>query len=56
MFRTIFKNIKTTLVGSFTGLPILIQGIQNGSINSIITGAGLFFIGLLSKDHDITGN
>ena len=50
--KSIFKNILTTIVGAFTGLPILVNGVQTHNTSSIITGIGVFLIGLLSKDHN----
>lgn len=50
--KSILKNIKTTIFGSFTGLPILVNGVQHKDISQIITGIGLFLIGLFSKDHN----
>jgi hypothetical protein len=50
--KSIFKNLITTALGCFTGLPIIVQGIQTHDTKSIITGAGVFLIGLFSKDHN----
>jgi len=52
MFRNIFKHILTTIVGSFTGLPVIVSGIQNHDTNTLLSGIGIFLIGLFSKDHD----
>jgi len=50
MFKTIWKNIVTTVAGCFAGLPILINGISTHNIETIISGAGIFLLGLFSKD------
>jgi len=50
--KTIFKNILTTLIGAVTGLPIVVNGIQTHDHKTIITGIGVFLIGLFSKDHN----
>jgi len=50
--RSIFKNLVTTIFGCITGLPIIVSGIQSHDPKTIITGAGVFLIGLFSKDHN----
>jgi hypothetical protein len=52
MFNNVFKHILTTIVGAFTGLPVFVNGIQHHDNNSIITGIGIFLVGLFSKDHN----
>lgn len=52
MMKKLFKNIKTTLLGSFTGLPIIIEGASRKDPITIITGLGLFLTGLFAKDAD----
>jgi hypothetical protein len=52
MFKNIFKHILTTIVGAFTGLPLIVGGIQTHDVKTLITGTGLFLVGLLSKDHN----
>jgi len=52
MFKSILKNIVTTILGSITGLPVIYNGIETHSKETIITGVGLFLIGLFSKDHN----
>jgi hypothetical protein len=48
--KKVLKNIKTTIVGAFAGLPLLIQGIASKNIMEIITGAGIFLTGLFAAD------
>jgi hypothetical protein len=48
--KHIFSNIWTTIAGAFTGLPVLINGIHTHDVQQIITGFGVFLVGLLSKD------
>jgi hypothetical protein len=50
--KSILKHIYTTLIGTFTGLPIIVSGIQSHDTKTIISGVGLFLIGLFSKDHN----
>ena len=50
MFKHILKNFVTTLAGTFTGLPVMIEGIKTGDTNATITGFGVLLLGLLSKD------
>ena len=50
--KTILNNIVTTLIGTFTGLPIIVDGVQTHNIKTIISGVGIFLIGLFSKDHN----
>jgi hypothetical protein len=50
MFKHILNNIFTTAAGAFAGLPVFIEGVKTGDKNSMITGFGVFLIGLLSKD------
>lgn len=50
MIRHILNNAITTIAGAFTGLPIFIEGVKTGDKNSIVTGLGVFLLGLLSKD------
>lgn len=52
MMKKLFKNIKTTLLGSFTGLPVIIEGASRKDPILIITGLGLFLTGLFAKDAD----
>jgi hypothetical protein len=52
MFKKILKNLKTTLLGSFTGLPVLLDGISTKDTVKVATGLGLFLIGLTAKDAD----
>lgn len=52
MFKKLFKNLKTTLLGSFTGLPIIVEGAARKDAVTIITGLGLFLTGLFAKDAD----
>jgi hypothetical protein len=52
MFKKILRNLKTTLLGSFTGVPIIIQGMADKDATTIITGVGLFLTGLFAKDAD----
>jgi len=50
--KNIFKHILTTVVGAVTGLPIIVNGIQTHDTKTLITGVGVFLIGLFSKDHN----
>ena len=50
--KSIFKNIVTTIVGAFTGLPLVVTGVQTHDPKTLITGLGVFLIGLFSKDHN----
>jgi hypothetical protein len=50
--KNIFKNILTTIVGAFTGLPLVVSGVQTHDTTTLITGIGVFLIGLFSKDHN----
>lgn len=50
--KNVFKHILTTLVGAFTGLPLVVDGIQTHDTKTLITGVGVFLIGLFSKDHN----
>lgn len=50
MLRHILSNALTTIAGAFTGLPIAIEGIKSGNVQTAVTGFGVFLIGLLSKD------
>lgn len=50
--KHIFKNVITTIIGAFTGLPIIVTGVQTHDPKTIISGVGLFLIGLFSKDHN----
>jgi hypothetical protein len=52
--KRVLKNIKTTIVGAFAGLPLLIQGIAGKNVMEIITGAGIFLTGLFAKDATST--
>lgn len=50
MFKKLLKNLKTTLLGSFTGLPIIVEGAAREDPVTVITGLGLFLTGLFAKD------
>lgn len=50
--KSLLKNIKTTFMGSVSGLPILVNGVQHKDLSQILTGLGLFLVGLFSKDHN----
>lgn len=52
MFKRILRNLKTTLLGSFTGLPVLLDGVATKDSIKVATGLGLFLIGLTAKDAD----
>jgi hypothetical protein len=52
MFKSILKNFVTTIIGTVTGLPVIYNGIQTHNKETIITGIGMFLIGLFSKDHN----
>lgn len=52
MFKKLLKNLKTTLLGSFTGLPIIVEGASRKDPITVITGLGLFLTGLFAKDAD----
>lgn len=48
-------NWKTTLGGAAAGVPVIIDGIQNGEWKVILLGVGTFLVGLFAKDHNVTG-
>jgi hypothetical protein len=50
MFKKILRNLKTTLLGSFTGLPVIAHGMESKDPVVIITGLGLFLTGLFASD------
>jgi hypothetical protein len=50
--KSILKNIKTTLMGSIAGLPIMYDGFISHNILHIIAGFGTFLVGLFAKDHN----
>lgn len=50
--KKLIKNIKTTIVGAFAGLPVLLIGIKTHDVVKIIEGAGIFLVGLFAKDHN----
>lgn len=52
MIKKILRNLKTTLLGSFTGLPVLLDGVARKDSVTVITGLGLFLTGLFAKDAD----
>jgi hypothetical protein len=52
--KRILKNFKTSIAGSIAGLPVIIEGINQGNIIQIISGIGMLIVGLLAKDSDNT--
>ena len=52
MFRDALKNIKTTLAGTFAGLPLVLDAISHKDLKGIVIGVSVFLIGLFSKDHN----
>jgi hypothetical protein len=50
MFKKLLRNLKTTLLGSFTGLPIIVEGASRKDPVTVITGLGLFLTGLFAQD------
>lgn len=54
--KNIFKSIKTTLFGTFAGIPQIVEGVQTHNWSHILTGLGTLLLGLFAKDHDVTGN
>jgi hypothetical protein len=52
--KRILKNFKTSIAGSIAGLPVIIEGINQGNIIQIISGIGMLIVGLLAKDSDTT--
>ena len=52
MIKNILNNLLTTVVGAFTGLPLVVNGIQLHDTKTLLTGIGVFLIGLFSKDHN----
>lgn len=50
--RRLFANIKTTLFGSFTGVTLIADGVQQKDWGLILAGVGAFLTGLFAKDHD----
>lgn len=49
-FKLCLKSIWTTLIGTITGLPTLVTGIETKDPNSILLGAGMIVTGILAKD------
>ncbi|HIJ95796.1 MAG TPA: hypothetical protein HPP94_08695 [Desulfuromonadales bacterium] len=49
------KNWKTSLAGALGGLPQIITGIVNNDWAAAGSGITLLLVGLLAKDHDVTG-
>ena len=58
------KNIKTTLAGLMVGLPVaadaLIAAYNSGAFTGksglqLAAAVGIVLLGLVSKDHDVTG-
>ena len=56
MFKHILKNAWTTIAGAFAGVPVIIAGFQSHDVQQIITGFGVLFVGLLSKDANNSEN
>ena len=50
MFKHILNNILTTVAGCVAGVPVIIEGAKTGDAKTIITGLGVFLLGLISKD------
>jgi hypothetical protein len=50
--KHIFKNIKTSFVGSIAGLGFMIDAIQKGDWVMAVSGLATMVLGLLAKDHD----
>ena len=50
MFKGILKNIYTTVAGCFAGIPVIIEGVNTHNPKQVITGLGVFLLGLISKD------
>ena len=48
--KHLFSNIKTTLFGTVAGLPIIIDGIAQKNIGTILSGIGALLVGLFAKD------
>lgn len=48
--KYIIKNIWTSVAGSISGLPLIIEGINQKNWIHIITGFGILVTGLLAKD------
>ena len=52
MFKDALKNIKTTIVGAFAGLPVVLTAIEHKDLKGIVVGVSVFLLGLFSKDHN----
>jgi hypothetical protein len=50
MIKRLLRNLKTTLLGSITGLPVIASGLEHKDPVTIITGLGLFLTGLFAGD------
>jgi hypothetical protein len=48
--KRFFKNIKTTLFGAVAGLPLIVDGIAQKNIGTILSGLGALLVGLFAKD------
>lgn len=46
----IFCQPITTALGTLSGGPVLVQGLQTGDKTNIVIGVGLILLGLFSKD------
>lgn len=54
--KNVWKNIKTTLMGAFAGLPQIVAGIKTGDFVLVFTGASTLLMGLFAKDYNSTND
>ena len=50
MFKILWQNIKTTLVGAFAGSPLIQQGVEQHNYAILISGIATLILGLVAKD------
>lgn len=50
--KSFFENLKTTVFGAVAGLPILVEGLQEGNVTKILAGIGMLLVGIFAKDHN----
>ena len=50
MLKTIWANIRTTIVGAFAGAPLIQQGVEQKNYAYLISGIATLLLGLLAKD------
>lgn len=50
MWKTIWQNFKTTVLGGVAGGTLITKGIAEKDNGSLITGIAVFLLGLFAKD------